>query len=503
MRKGIMVNIDDTHFIASRFRKNIKVDRDEIVRFAAQYEGTQVTDLVFSLAGRIAGYPSKVITSWIDKYLQKEENGYAVDYSDTYTKVAYDIYVNQGLDPFAIWLNECRRMGIRGWISLRMNDCHDHDKPASVLHPDFFHEHPEYRRVTHRPVDGYFDRCFDYAEPAVRERELKLIEELLERYDMDGVELDWQREAFCLRPGAEYEGIEILNDFTREVSKRVKAAAEKRGHAILLSARVPADPKDALEMGFDATTWAREGLVQVLTPTPRWATCDSDIPVPMWKRLLHGTDTILAPGIEILMWPGENEMRFASRDQVMALAEQHFALGADKNYLFNYFDDPKPEDTYWTGGAAHPDMGVKKEHQAVLLNSIGDPDMTKDAPRSHVVTFCDMRPAWRVGGRDLPFACKKTHQYRQIRVCTGRIDENAKVTVRLGVAEGKAEDIVMYANRKQTSLIGQVELKPAFFDHAAYEFSVINDGKLPVYVLLEIATQGEPVTIDYVEIRVE
>ena len=121
MRKGIMVNIDDTHFIASRFRKNIEVDHDEIVRFAAQYEGTQVTDLVFSLAGRIAGYPSKVITSWIDKYLQKEENGYAVDYSDTYTKVSYDIYVNKGWDPFVIWLNECRRMGIRGvFLCLRL-----------------------------------------------------------------------------------------------------------------------------------------------------------------------------------------------------------------------------------------------------------------------------------------------------------------------------------------------------------------------------------------------
>lgn len=502
MNKGIMLNIDDTHFLHSRTAKGIEVNREELKRFVRQYEDTQVTDLIFSVAGRIVCYPSKAGTSWIDKYLQKEENGRPVDYSNTYARLSYEMYEIKGLDPFAIWLAECRKIGVRGWASLRMNDCHDNDRETSVLHPDFYHEHPEYRRVTHRPVDGYFDRCFDYAEPAVRERELKIIDELLERYDMDGLELDWQREAFCFRPGGEYEGIEILNEFTREVAKRVKKAAEKRGHEILLSARVPADPEDALEMGFDAAAWAREGLVQVIIPTPRWRTCDYDIPVGMWKRLLAGTDTLLAPGIEILLQPGKCNRFFATKDQVMGLAEQHFALGGDKTYLFNYFDDPKPEDTYWRGGVAHPDMGVKKENQDILLHTIGDPELTRDAQRSHVVTERDMMPEWRAGEKVLPFTCA-AGKYKQVRLCVGRAPADAVVTLRLGVAEGRAAELEIYANRKKAALMGETEVKPAYFDHAAYAFSVENDGKLPVYLVLEITTTGEPVTIDYVEVRVE
>ena len=503
MKRGIMLNIDDTHFLHSRSVKGIEVNRAEIERFVRQYENTQVTDLIFSVAGRIVCYPSKVATSWVDKYLQKEENGRPVDYSGTYAKLSYEMYVEKGLDPFAIWLAECRKIGVRGWASLRMNDCHDNNLDTSVLHPDFYHEHPEYRRVTHRPVDGYFDRCFDYAEPAVRERELKLIDELLERYDMDGVELDWQREAFCFRPGGEYEGIEILNEFTREVAKRVKKAAEKRGHEILLSARVLADPEDSLEMGLDAATWAREGLVQVIIPTPRWRTCDTDIPVGLWKRLLAGTGATLAPGIEILMQPGKCRRFYATTDQATALAEQHFALGGDRTYLFNYFDDPKPEDTYWNGNVAHPDMGTKRENYEYLLRTIGDPDRTRTAPRSHVIAERDLRPAWRETETVLPFVCEKADSYKQVRVCVGRIPEGASVTLKLGLAEGKAEDVVVYANRKPAALLGETEVRPDYFDHAAYAFRVENDGKLPPYLLLEITTHGQPFTVDYVEVRVD
>ncbi len=504
MNKGIMLNIDDTHFLYSRSGKGIEVTEAEVRRFVRQYEGTQVTDLIFSCAGRIICYPSKVSTNWLDKYRQKEENGRPVDYSGTYARLAHEMYEVRGIDPYALWLQECRDIGVRGWLSLRMNDCHDNDLETSVLHPDFYHEHPEYRRVTHRPVDGYFDRCFDYAEEAVRQRELALIDELLERYDMDGIELDWQREAFCFRPGAEWEGIEIINEFTREVSRRVKAAAEKRGHEILLSARVPADPEHALEMGFDAAQWAREGLVQVIIPTPRWRTCDCDIPVPMWKRLLAGTGTEIAPGIEILLQPGRCRRFYASTDQVTGLAAQHFALGGDKTYLFNYFDDPDPEDSYWPeGGVGHPDMGVKWAHQQILLRTIGDPDKVRLALRSHMVTERDLMPEWRITERVLPFICEEAHKYKQVRVCVGDIPAEAKVTLTLGLAAGRAEDLAVYANRRPARLLGEAEVRPAYFDHAAFAFEVENDGRLPVYLLLEIAMTGDPVEIDYIEVHVE
>lgn len=502
MNRGILLNIDNTHFFHSRLVRGVDVHEEELRRFVRQYEHTQVSDLIFCAAGRIASYPSKVVTSLIDKYLQREENGQPVDYTGTMAETAYDIFVRKGLEPFAIWLEECRSIGVRGWISLRMNDCHDNDRPASLLHSGFYHAYPEYRRITHRPPDGYYDRCFDYAEPAVRKHMLALIDELLERYDMQGLELDWQREAFCFRPGDEYEGAALITDFMREAAGRVRKAASMRGHEILLSARVPADPEDALELGFDAATWAREGLIQTLIPSPRWRTCDTDIPVGLWKRLLAGTGTTLAPCIEILMQPGACRRFYATRDQVVALAEQHFALGGDSTYLFNYFDDPVPERTYWSSNAAHPDMGVRKENYNFLLRTIGDPELTMRARRSHVISERDLRPAWREREHPLPFSCEKPGEYRQTRLCVGRVPAGARVLLKLGIAQGRVEDAVIFAHRKPARLLGATEVRPAYFEHAAYVFEVPNDGSLPPYLLLEIATKGVPLTIDYIEVCV-
>ena len=185
-----------------------------------------------------------------------------------------------------------------------------------------------------------------------------------------------------------------------------------------------------------------EGLIDVLIPTPRWRTCDYDIPVGLWKRLLAGTDTVLAPGIEILLQPGQCRRFYATKDQVMGLAGQHFALGGDKTYLFNYFDDPRPEDTYWNSAVSHPDAGVLKAHQDVLLRTIGDPELTKAQPRSHVITSRDMMPEWRADQKTLPFTCN-AGKYKQIRLCAGRIPQDAKVTLKLGVAGGRGEGLII------------------------------------------------------------
>ncbi len=503
MNQGIMLNIDDTHFAHSRWKKGIRPGRAELEAFVAQYEGTQVTDLMLDVAGRIAGFPSRIKESWVDKYLQKQEQGQPVDYADTLASVMYDLYVNQGLDPYAIWIEQARRSGIRPWISIRMNDCHDTIQERSLLHSNFYHEHPELRRVVNREPEGYFDRCLNYAEEAVRERMLAFIDEVLERYDPDGLELDWQREVFCFSPGEEYRGVEVLNGFMRTVVEKLRAAAKRRGHEVQLCVRVPADPEDALEMGFDVAQWAREGLVQVVVPTPRWRTCDTDMPIGLWKRLLAGTGVLLAPGIEILIQPGQNARFFTSAEHVAALAAQHFALGGDRTYLYNYFDDPIPEDTYWNGNVTHPDMAVRADHQRMLLENIGDPQKAAQLERRHVVTERDLRPIWRKTEQPLPFECEEQGRFHFLRVCVGEIPAGAAAEVTLGLAEGCIEDVRLYVQHKMAAWDGQArELRPEFVKHPVYAFPVEHDGQLPPYLVLELTTTGAPFTVDYVDVHI-
>ena len=106
---------------------------------------------------------------------------------------------------------------------------------------------------------------------------MQLIRELAERYDFDGLELDWMRFGLHFRPGHEAEGAALLTEFTAEVRSVLNEWQRKRGHRIRLGARVPSRPETALGLGMDAVTWGRQGLVDMLV---RLRSCSSNRKFP-------------------------------------------------------------------------------------------------------------------------------------------------------------------------------------------------------------------------------
>lgn len=505
MRYGIMLNEDDSHFFYTRNSWQ-RLGEAEIRAFIRQYAGTQVTDFLLCCAGRIVDYPSKVRDSWLDKYDQSEENGIPVNYRDNpVVRGAHRLFREEGLDFYAICIDELRKIGVRPWLSIRMNDCHCNDEPASFLHPRIFHEHPEYRRVTHRPPIGYFDRCFDYARPEIRQMMLDSVEETVMRYDADGLEVDWQREIFCFAIGHEWEGIALLNQFMRDVRAIVNRAAEKWGHPIAVCARTLSTPQAALDCGFDVLAWAREGLIDVLVPTPRWATTDADIPVELWKRLLEGTGVQLAPGIEILQKSTPQSRLIATTvESVSALAAQFFSFGADKVYLFNYMDAPEPEKDAMArhAFARHAEYPLSPQGYPRLLRTAGAPETAVSAERRHVVTYADVGPVWFRAEQEaaLPLAAQADGSPAFVRVRTGDIPSGAAVEIRLGTAA--AGGLTVYANSVPCAYLRTEPVYPEYTDNPTQVFRVENDGHLPPFLVVEILAHGQEAAIDYVEVHV-
>jgi hypothetical protein len=144
--------------------------------------------------------------------------------------------------------------------------------------------------------------AYDYAQPDVREYFLGLIRQICERYDVDGVDLDWLRHPFFFRFGEERKGIPLMNDFVRRVALTVRAAAKRRGRPIALSMRVPDTPDRAVEIGLDVATWIAEGWVDLLVAGNGLTTFSA--PVRAWIDLafprgipVYGCITRNAPGL--------------------------------------------------------------------------------------------------------------------------------------------------------------------------------------------------------------
>ncbi len=408
---GLCLNEDDSHYFGTRAGQ--KLDAETVASWVDQYAGTQVRELMLCPNCMRTSYDSKVwdpIWRGYDPAGPDDQPLLASTPADG-RKGARDwihtaLQLHQaGIDPYALWIARARKRGMAPWITMRMNDVHCVDDERSYIHSEFWRSRPELRRTPYRFAE-WVDRAFDHGHKEVRDYHLALVRELIYRYDFDGLELDWMRFGFHLRPGRELEDAPLLTEFTATVRKWLDAKGRRTGRRIRLGARVPSRPETARNLGLDAAEWARRGLVDMLVITPFWASCETDMPVETWRTLLRGTRVTLAAGLEILLrpYPGYGVNQTNSLETVRGAAASLLDRGADRIYLFNYMDSQTAMDDL----ANYP----------ALLRECGDLATLAGKPRRHVVTYADTWAPGEPHGSALPMDVGPG-RWSAIRIQTG------------------------------------------------------------------------------------
>ncbi len=382
---GLILNEDNSHFYTSRSAEEMTLEG--LHAFVDQYADSRVSHLFLSTNSMKASFKSKTREAiWELGDQEMPPPGTGRKWMDN-ARLLYE----RGLDPYAVWIARSREKGVSPWLSMRMNDLHNVPDTKSYMHSSFWVEHPEYWRVPNDTSGGYMVRALDYGHKAVREYNMAFVKELLERYDPDGLELDWMRFGWHFKAGEEAAGAELLTQFMRDVRQLTKEWGKKRGHEIKLGVRVPAHPDAAKGLGMDGVRWVKEGLVDLLVPCPFWTTTDFDIPVELWReRLGAAADTIvLAPGIEhnSRAYPGGAPI---SNDlpATRGFAASAWHRGADQIYLFNYMDSQTRPVT-------------KSDYRVIIEKGLGL-DVVSQAPRRHIQTYRDTVPSGFPNGVVLP-----------------------------------------------------------------------------------------------------
>ncbi|MHB8866653.1 MAG: glycoside hydrolase family 10 protein [Pirellulaceae bacterium] len=381
LRDMLVINEDDSHFFGTR--KPEEMTLVGLHAFVDQYANSAVTHLFLCPNAMRASFRSATRDAIWDPVA-------GVEPLDIWPQNGKRLLA-AGLDPYAIWISRCREKNISPWLSMRMNDVHSVDDPNHFLHSTFWREHPEYWRVPHGSAAPWVNRALNYAHAAVREHQMSFVRELLERYDPDGLELDWMRFGYHLTPGREREEGAILTEFVRAVRDQTQEWSAKRGHPIRLAVRIPAHPDAAAGLGMDAAAWSHEGLVDLIVPCPFWTSSDFDIPVELWRERLGSVaeKVTIAPGLEYNArpWPGATAV---ANDLACArgFAASAYGRGADSLYLFNWMDsETRP---------------VELTDYQVLLRDGLSPQAVLHATRRHPVCYRDTVPADVPSGVQLP-----------------------------------------------------------------------------------------------------
>ncbi|MCQ2770295.1 MAG: hypothetical protein MJ236_00640 [Clostridia bacterium] len=506
---AVFFNEDPNHYIHSRYLAgDTELTEDNLRDFIKSYGQTNITDFLVCVNASMPFYPSTKLKSSIDRYNEWEQDTIILDKYRTSiykcVKLCRDAYSN-GIDIFNIWIDEIRKNKINAWISIRMNDIHDTDDLNNFLPSDFYKSNYDKIRANYRKPLTHPEHALDYSYEEVRNHYLTLIEDALDHHDCDGIELDYQREPYCFAIGKEYEGLEIMNGFIEEAIKIIKKAEEKRGHKIMISARVPSTPRDATLLGLDVIEWINREYFDYITVSPHWSSVDSNMPIEMWKRLVKDKKTKINAGLEILIDAYNRRGRkYLNIDLESALGYSHAytSIGADNIYLFNYMslfekmDEENRCDVF------------KRSNYDLLLKTIGDNEKTLLADRKVVVTFSDTWIPGEKSRKVLPLYIQNIDKNEPcaIKIYNGTIPKEKVVTIKVGFDKEKAkgDKVVLYFNCEPCALIGKADpIYPAYDDLDYYEYEVINNGNIPCISMLEIGTiEGEAIA-HWIELEIK
>lgn len=265
--------------------------------------------------------------------------------------------------------------------------------PLKVAHPDWV-----------VATEWWPHGMWNLAARGLREHKVAILRELVARYDLDGIQIDFSRHIPCLPVGRQWELRENVTEFMGMVRRMLLETAAQRGRPLLLAAKVPQTLGGCRMDGFDVRRWAELRLVDVLTLGSR--TMDVDV------EGIRG-----AVGEEVQLQPcfddhhATDGYRYGSIEFLRGVFANHFQRGANSVVTFNW--------------------------------SIGQPDVCRSmglnpGPSSHGEAYKEVGDQTTMEGKDKFFAVERRGGYPWAEGFFNRND-TAPLPMVLGSGESAAK----------------------------------------------------------------
>ena len=288
-------------------------------------------------------WPSKVYS------MQEHYRWWRERYGKAPTRPEHE-YILRGGDPLRAFVERCRLRGMKPFISFRLNDGHHLEKVStnarwSGRHTicKFYVEHPEYI-LGPEPAQTYsrVRLLQNWAISQVRDYKFRLIQEVCENYDIDGIELDYLRHHGYLRQDqtTSRQRADIMAGFVRRVRGALDRTA-RRGQYRWLCVRVPCYVAFFDPLGIDLPRMADAGVDMVNVSASYFTVQQSDMAaikrlVPHKAVYLEMCHTTRLGRALSSKGYGRNTYRRTTDSQYYTAAHLAYARGLDGVSLFNF-----------------------------------------------------------------------------------------------------------------------------------------------------------------------
>ncbi len=412
-----------------------------------------------------------------------------------------------GHDLVQTLLDRSRQNGMQFLAGLRMNDRH-----GGVVEQPFPKANPELMAKDFGAVD--------YKHEEVRQAVLAFTAEFLEKYDVDGIELDWMRWCKVFNNDEAVKNTPLLTDLMSHMREVVDQAARKRGrNGLLLGVRVPQTLDECQSLGFDVAAWIKEGYVDYVVPSDFFYT-DFNTKVDEYVALAEGTDCKIYPAIHPILCIG-NKNRLMNLANYRAAAHNFYARGAAgvSPYNYQYSWDKRRS-------AGYPGSGLMWPAALGYMRELRDPERVSRRDRHYLFYALWSRPSQTGFRHDerivLDRAKPGAKGATRLRLCEDLSDPNLRAALQFkatGMREDETLEIALNGRpvpgKSVTRVIhadGQTKYEgrklPAFFLHivdfprgAADPLIVSGDNTLTVHLKSDAPGEGT-ITIDEPEVYI-
>ena len=224
---------------------------------------------------------------------------------------------------------------------IRVNDNHGHVSIRQGVGAGaaFLVNNPQWQ-IREKPPGPYYalSTPFDFTFEQVRDYLFSATSELVDRFDVDGLELCF-RDHYYFPPGRGPERKGLMTGLLGRIRRMLDDKGRERNRKLLLGARVFQTLEECDSMGLDVPAWIAEGLIDYVSPADTMY-CEPNVPLEAFSRLTRSTPCFLYPGL--LPW---SSLRMRRRlggqpitlDQQRALAMNMYGAGADGIFFYNHF----------------------------------------------------------------------------------------------------------------------------------------------------------------------
>ncbi len=347
---GVIINDDsDLAFICPDPVKSEALLRTNVSGLAGSAVGTLV--YCVGSGSDTLNYPTKVASTvgWRHTKYEEENATWRKRMENARACMA------AGMDPIRIVGKQAKEIGLYFLPSLRMNDAHFIFDPFNYpLTGEFWIKNHATLTIGDSPLTfrkGY-ENLLDYSKSEVSEYRLKVIAEVIERYEdlIDGFELDFNRVQVFFPKGKAQERAHLITDMLREVRKMLEEASQRQGRPMYLFARIPPSLPDCQWAGLDVETWMNEGLVDLVSPA-QLMTLAQDMPIEDMIEYAHQNNVLVYPSLyPRTAWrtpldpesPTQETTTILEREatlaEILGAASAYYAQGAEGFYLFNFYN---------------------------------------------------------------------------------------------------------------------------------------------------------------------